>query len=65
MTRKSSLLVPVLIRHWDVEHITGLTDEAEAARTRMLKRMSRIARAGRRFDTRRAESAAQALATSA
>ena len=60
-----AVLVPVIIRHWDVENLTGLSDEAEAARTRMLKRMSRIARAGKRFDTRRAEAAAEALAASA
>ncbi len=57
-----SVLVPVILRHWDVENLDGLTPEAEQARTRLLKRMERIARAGRRFDSRRAEAKAEAEA---
>jgi acyl-[acyl-carrier-protein] desaturase len=53
-----SVLVPVILRHWGLEQLSGLTDEAEAARARLLTRMSRIARAGRRFDNHRAEVAA-------
>lgn len=68
-THHDAVLVPVIVRQWDVEHLEGLTPEAEEARTRLLKRMSRIARAGRRFDSRRDEADAQApepaLATSA
>ena len=44
-----SVLVPVLLRQWDVESIEGLSPEAEQARERMLKQMRRIDRAGRRF----------------
>jgi acyl-[acyl-carrier-protein] desaturase len=54
-----NVLVPVILRHWDVESLEGLTPEAEQARTRMLTRMSRIARAGRRFSSRREETADQ------
>ncbi|MCU1354831.1 MAG: hypothetical protein JWM89_249, partial [Acidimicrobiales bacterium] len=39
------------------EHLEGLTPEAEVARERLFTRMGRVARAGRRFDTRRAEAA--------
>lgn len=53
-----SVLVPVILRHWDVENIEGLSPEAEEARTKLLKRMERIARVGRRFDSRRAEARA-------
>jgi acyl-[acyl-carrier-protein] desaturase len=61
-----SVLVPVILRHWDVEHLEGLSAEAEEARTKLLKRMERIAKVGRRFDARRAEAQAeQAAADSA
>ena len=55
-----SVLVPVLIRQWDVESIEGLSPEAEQARERMLKQMRRIERAGRRFASRRDEADATA-----
>ena len=55
-----SVLVPVILRNWDVENLEGLTPEAEQARARMLKRMERIARAGRRFSSRRDEAEATA-----
>ena len=57
-----AVLVPVLVRHWDVEHLEGLSPEADQARTKMLKRMERIARAGRRFDARRDEARAELAA---
>lgn len=53
-----SVLVPVLLRHWDVEHLEGLSPEAEAARAKLMKRLERIARAGRRFTSRRDEAMA-------
>lgn len=58
-----SVLVPVLIRHWNVESLEGLSPEAEQARERMLKQMRRIERAGRRFASRRDEAAEAAAAT--
>jgi hypothetical protein len=57
-----SVLVPVILRHWNIEGLQGLSPEAEEARTRLLKRMERIARAGRRFDSRRAEARAKSEA---
>jgi acyl-[acyl-carrier-protein] desaturase len=49
------ILVAVVLRHWKVESITGLTPEASAARERLLHRIERIGRAARRFSSRRAE----------
>jgi acyl-[acyl-carrier-protein] desaturase len=60
-----SVLVPVILRQWSIDQIEGLNPEAEAARTKLLKRMERIDKAGRRFASRRAEAAETALATSA
>ncbi len=50
-----SVLVPVLLHQWKVDSLEGLTPEAEAAREKLLTRMARIARAGRRFAARRDE----------
>lgn len=52
------ILVPVVLRHWAVEALTGLTDAAEHAREQLLNRMRRIARAGQRMAERWAEQAA-------
>jgi len=52
-----SVLVPVILRHWDLEGLEGLSPEAEEARRRLIKRMERIARAGRRFGAKRDEDA--------
>jgi acyl-[acyl-carrier-protein] desaturase len=49
------ILVAVVLRHWKVESITGLTPEASVARERLLQRIERIGRAARRFSSRRAE----------
>ncbi|MET0727249.1 MAG: acyl-ACP desaturase, partial [Acidimicrobiales bacterium] len=48
-----SVLVPVILRHWNLTELEGLTPEAEEARARLVKRMERIARAGRRFGAKR------------
>jgi acyl-[acyl-carrier-protein] desaturase len=50
-----AVLVPVIVRHWGIDRLEGLSPEAEESRARLLKRMERIARAGRRFSTRRDE----------
>ena len=57
------ILVPVVVRHWDIEHLEGLTPEAEEARASVLKRIERIARAGRRLTERQNEKEAAAVAT--
>jgi acyl-[acyl-carrier-protein] desaturase len=54
------ILLPVVLRHWNIEGRTGLTPEAELARDSTLERIERIARAGRRTAAKR--EAAPALA---
>ena len=49
------ILVPVVLRHWGVEGLTGLDAEAEQALASLLKRIERIGKAGRRFASRRDE----------
>jgi acyl-[acyl-carrier-protein] desaturase len=56
------ILVPVVLRHWDIEAIDGLSPEAEEARAALVTRIHRIGKAGRRMAERRqanAEAAAQ------
>jgi acyl-[acyl-carrier-protein] desaturase len=50
-----SILVPVVLRHWKVEELTGLSAEAEVARDRLLKFIHRVGIAARRLTERRAE----------
>jgi acyl-[acyl-carrier-protein] desaturase len=52
------ILVPVVLRHWAVEGLTGLTDEAERARDALLTRIERIGKAGRRLARHREAEAA-------
>jgi acyl-[acyl-carrier-protein] desaturase len=49
------ILQPVVLRHWGVESLEGLTPEAEKARAALVKRIERIGRAGRRLSGRRDE----------
>jgi acyl-[acyl-carrier-protein] desaturase len=51
------ILVPVVLRQWAIEELTGLTPEAEAARTAVVRRIDRIGKAGRRLAERWAEQA--------
>ena len=50
------ILQPVVVRHWKVGELTGLTPEAEAARDRLLDRIERTGRVARRMAERRADS---------
>jgi acyl-[acyl-carrier-protein] desaturase len=43
------ILEPVIMRHWKLMEITGLSDEAEAARESIIKRMARTAKVGKRL----------------
>ncbi|MDQ1519609.1 MAG: acyl-[acyl-carrier-protein] desaturase [Actinomycetota bacterium] len=54
------ILLPVVLRHWNVEALTGLTPEAEEARESVLARIERIAQAGRRTAARREKAAVSA-----
>jgi acyl-[acyl-carrier-protein] desaturase len=49
------ILVPVVLKHWAVEQLEGLTPEAEIARDAVVKRIDRIGKAGRRLAARWAE----------
>ena len=40
------ILVPVVLRHWKLEQLTGLSDEAEKAREGLFKRIERIGKVG-------------------
>lgn len=51
------ILVPVVLRHWNLEGLEGLDAEAEQARAALVKRIERIGKAGRRFAARRDERA--------
>lgn len=54
-----AILVPVVLRHWRIEELRGLTDDAERARDRVLDRIRRIGIAGRRMTARRQRAAAE------
>jgi len=56
------ILVPVVLRQWGVEALEGLTPEAEQARDRLVTRIDRLGRAGRRLAARWARDDAPALA---
>jgi acyl-[acyl-carrier-protein] desaturase len=47
------ILVPVVLRHWGVESLEGLTPEAEEARAKLLHFIERVGRIGRRLAARR------------
>jgi acyl-[acyl-carrier-protein] desaturase len=55
------ILVPVVLRTWNVEQVTGLGAEGEQARDRLMARMAKSERVARRLSQRR-EPAALALA---
>jgi acyl-[acyl-carrier-protein] desaturase len=48
------ILEPVIMRHWKLMELTGLSDEAEAARESIVKRMARTAKVGKRLSTEHA-----------
>jgi acyl-[acyl-carrier protein] desaturase len=58
----AQILVPVVLRQWGVEDLTGLDDEAEQARDALVKRIERIGKAGRRQAARRESATAVAEA---
>jgi acyl-[acyl-carrier-protein] desaturase len=56
------ILVPVVLRHWAVESLTGLDTAAEQSRDRLLARLAKSERVARRMADRRAGSMASASA---
>ena len=47
------ILVPIVLRHWDVEHVTGLDAEGEQARERLLAYIAKSGRVAARLKERR------------
>ena len=47
------ILVPVVKRHWKLEELTGLSDEAEKARENIFRHMERTEKVGRRLSSSR------------
>ncbi len=47
------VLVPVVLRHWGIETIEGLSPDAECARERIVSHIARIGRIGQRLASRR------------
>jgi acyl-[acyl-carrier-protein] desaturase len=56
-----AVLTPTVLRQWRLAELEGLDDEAELARDRVLQRIERIGRAGRRVARRRDEQLEAAL----
>lgn len=52
------ILVPVVLNHWKVEELDGLTPEADVARDKLVERIGRIGKAARRLRDRAAETEA-------
>jgi acyl-[acyl-carrier-protein] desaturase len=50
------ILAPVVLRHWNVEQLEGLSPEAEDARSALLSFIERVERVGRRLAERRERS---------
>lgn len=51
----AQILVPVVVRHWRLESLEGLSPEAEQARQRTLNRIDRLGKVARRMTERREE----------
>ena len=56
------ILVPVVLRHWKVEEVEGLSGEAEEARARVVRHISRVGIAARRLAERREQKVLAATA---
>lgn len=47
-----SILRPLFLRHWVIEHLSGLSGRAEEARSRLIRHLERAARVGQRMRER-------------
>jgi acyl-[acyl-carrier-protein] desaturase len=54
------ILVPVILRHWRLESLEGLSPEAEQARERLVERIAKIGRVGHRLAAKRDEATGNA-----
>lgn len=50
------VLIPVVLKQWHIEHITGLTDEAEKARDSIMEFLPGLDAAAKRYEEKRAAS---------
>jgi acyl-[acyl-carrier-protein] desaturase len=57
------ILVPMVMRQWQIDRLEGLDAEAEQSRDRLMARMAKSERVARRLAERRQESAAAELAS--
>jgi acyl-[acyl-carrier-protein] desaturase len=62
MLHHDQILQPVVMRHYGVENLEGLTDEAEKARLALITRIARTGKAARRLAERSEQDAAEAAA---
>jgi acyl-[acyl-carrier-protein] desaturase len=46
------ILAPVLLKHWKIDQIQGLTDEAQQARDDVLRHMAKLDRVASKLDER-------------
>jgi Fatty acid desaturase. len=53
------ILVPIVLQRWDVEHLEGLSPEAEVAREQLITYIARIGKAAARTDARRERAASK------
>jgi acyl-[acyl-carrier-protein] desaturase len=53
VSHHDQVLAPVVLRHWDIEHVEGLSPEAELARDRLVEYIGRVGRVARRLESRR------------
>jgi acyl-[acyl-carrier-protein] desaturase len=52
MLHHEQILVPVILRHWKLPELTGLTPEAEVARAATIKQIDRIGKLAKRLKAR-------------
>ena len=55
----AQILVPVVLHQWRLEHLSGLDDDAERARDRVLHHLDRLAKVARRAEARADDSRAK------
>jgi acyl-[acyl-carrier-protein] desaturase len=53
------IILPVVVQRWNVAEVTGLTDEAEQARDKLLRFIERLGKTAARSDAKRAARAAR------
>lgn len=56
------ILVPIVLNHWHIDEVTGLTPEAEQARDNLMAHIERVGKAARRQAERRERAASRAAA---